>query len=86
MAVTVGLDEIPAAENVIVQECAPKDATATLAALIDAVRVAGVLPDVGLSVSHAQSLPKDELKLRPLEGLVLVREIPCDGGMAPSLV
>ena len=83
VAVTVGLDETPEALKVMMQERLP---ATTFAALTEAVTVAGVEPDVGVKVNHAQSEPSEVENANPLAGLVLLTAIVCATGTVPPIV
>ncbi len=83
VAVAVGLGETPAALKVMVQEWLPDVA---LAVTTEALRVVVVLPPVGASFNHAQSLPREVVNARPDVGLVLVTASFWAAGAADPLV
>ena len=82
VAVTVGLGETPAALNVITQEWLP---VVAVAAVIEALTVCGVEPDVGDKLSHPQSDPSEDVNASPLNGLVLLNDIVCAAGTVPPV-
>lgn len=79
----MGLGDTPEALKVITQLWLP---TVAPPVLTDALRLAVVIPLLGLRLSQAQSAPSDAVKLKPLAGLALVTEMPCAAGTVPPMV
>lgn len=82
VALTVELDATLLALNVITQLWLP---WIVALVLTDAVTVPGVVPDVGLRFSQAQSEPGEAVKLKPLEGFVLLTVMVCGEGVVPGV-